>query len=520
MSKEIRCEILVVGGGLGGCAATLSALRLGRKVILTEETDWIGGQLTSQAVSAPDEHPWIESFGGTETYYRLRNGIRRFYRNQYPLLPSARQKIHLNPGNGDVSHLCHEPRVALAMLEQMLAPYFSAGQLLVYTRYKPMKVDVEGDSICSVTFQNMIEGTEKIIHAPFIIDATELGDLLPLTKTEYVVGAESQSDTGEPHAVSGPAEPDNVQSFTYCFVMDYLPDGEYRIPKPEGYEKIRDTQPLQWLQPHPVTLQPRTYCLFEELEGDAYSLWNYRRILDKSQFTEGFFSSDLSLVNWPMNDFCGGNIIDKPKETVDKLLKEAKLLSLSLLYWLQTEAPRADGGFGFSGLRLRSDVVGTEDGLAQYPYIREARRIKPVFRILEQHVASDIRKEQYAESFADSVGIGLYRIDLHPSSLRKPYLDIGCCPFQIPLGALIPIRVKNLIAGNKNIGTTHITNGAYRLHPVEWNIGESAGALAAFCLNTNTQPLAVREKENFLKAYQKTLTNLGITLHWPEAKPV
>ncbi|MGG2474547.1 FAD-dependent oxidoreductase, partial [Rhizobium sp. BR5] len=34
----------------------------------------------------------------------------------------------------------------------------------------------------------------------------------------------------------------------------------------------------------------------------------------------------------------------------------------------------------------------------------------------------------------------------------------------------------------KNIGTTHITNGCYRLHPVEWNIGEVAGMLAAYCL--------------------------------------
>ena len=55
--KEQRTEILVVGGGTGGVAAAL-----GCRVVLTEETDWIGGQLTSQAVP-PDEHRWIESFG-------------------------------------------------------------------------------------------------------------------------------------------------------------------------------------------------------------------------------------------------------------------------------------------------------------------------------------------------------------------------------------------------------------------------------------------------------------------------
>ena len=48
--KELRCDILVAGGGTGGVAAALAAAEAGRSVILTEETDWLGGQLTSQAV--------------------------------------------------------------------------------------------------------------------------------------------------------------------------------------------------------------------------------------------------------------------------------------------------------------------------------------------------------------------------------------------------------------------------------------------------------------------------------------
>ncbi|MFG2629796.1 FAD-dependent oxidoreductase [Streptomyces sp. NPDC048473] len=59
--------MLVVGGGLGGVAAPLAACRAGSTVVLTEETDWIGGRLTAQAVP-PDEHPWIESYGATANY--------------------------------------------------------------------------------------------------------------------------------------------------------------------------------------------------------------------------------------------------------------------------------------------------------------------------------------------------------------------------------------------------------------------------------------------------------------------
>ena len=103
--------------------------------------------------------------------------------------------------------------------------------------------------------------------------------------------------------------------------------------------------------------------------------------------------------------------------------------------------------------------------------------------MLEQHIGTETRRkllktqDVQAESFADSVGVGSYRIDLHPSTGGDNYIDISSLPFQIPLGALIPQRVENLLPACKNLGTTHITNGCFRLHPVEWAIGEAAGAL-------------------------------------------
>ena len=71
-------DILIVGGVTDGCAAAMAAASLGKRVILTEETDWIGGQLTSQAVP-PDEHRWIESFGCTGRYRAFRNLVRQYY---------------------------------------------------------------------------------------------------------------------------------------------------------------------------------------------------------------------------------------------------------------------------------------------------------------------------------------------------------------------------------------------------------------------------------------------------------
>src|SRR6185312_10229009 len=83
---ERRCDVLIVGGGTGGVAATIACARMGMNAVLLEETDWIGGQLTAQGISALDEHDYIEYFGGTSTYYALREGIRRRYRATYPRL--------------------------------------------------------------------------------------------------------------------------------------------------------------------------------------------------------------------------------------------------------------------------------------------------------------------------------------------------------------------------------------------------------------------------------------------------
>ena len=123
-----------------------------------------------------------------------------------------------------------------------------------------------------------------------------------------------------------------------------------------------------------------------------------------------------------------------------------------------------------------------------------------------------------AVEYPDTVGIGAYRIDLHPSTGGDPYIDIACCPFQIPLGALLPVRVENLLAAAKNIATTHVTNGAYRLHPVEWNIGEAAGQLAAFCVRTGTPPGAVRADPARLTAFQAELAQAGVELRWPDVR--
>ncbi len=536
-ARDLTFDVVIIGGGTGGCAAALAALRNGMRVVLTEETDWIGGQLTSQAVP-PDEHPWIEMFGRTQSYAAYRQGVREFYRKHYPLTSEARSRVHLNPGDGGVSRLTHEPRVSKHVLEQMLMPYVSGGKLTVLLRHKPVAADTAGDRVKSVSVKSLESGIQRTLHGKYFIDATELGDLLPLTKTEYVTGFESQKQTGEPSAPAEP-QPQNMQAFTVCFAVDYIEGEDHTIDKPADYDFWRSYVPklqpewpgplLSWKMSHPVTLKvrPVDFIPHGTTPAGILNLWHYRRIANHANFTEGSYPSDITLVNWPQNDYWLGNLYEVSEAEAAKHLRAAKQLSLSLLYWMQTEAPREKGGPGWKGLRLRSDVTGTEDGLAKYPYIRESRRIQAEFTVVEQHVSTEVRmkltgkkrEEVRAERYFDSVGVGSYRIDLHPSSGGNNYIDVSSLPFQIPLGALLPKRMKNLIAGAKNLGVTHITNGCYRLHPVEWNIGEAAGAVAAEAIRTGRLPTEIRNRKPLLEEFQKRLIAQGFELSWPEISP-
>ena len=531
ITGEQRADIAIIGGGLGGVAAAMAAAEAGRSVILTEEFDWLGGQLTSQAVP-PDEHPWIEQFGCTRRYRRLRNGIREYYRRWYPLTPAAADDDQLNPGLGRVSKLCHEPKVALAVLESMLQPLRTQGLLQVLTG-RPVSAEVDGDRVLSVEIEGR-DGDRCQVIAEMFLDATEQGDLLPLTGTEYVTGFESRAETGEPHAPEQ-AQPDNIQAASVCFTVEHRAGEDHTIDRPDEYDHWRSFEPpnwtgrlLSWTAPDPRTLQPMTRTFHPNPDDEQNEiadqskdpgdkeLWRFRRIAARRTFQSGFLFSDITLVNWPMIDYLEGALFDDhDPAAAGHHLERAKGLSRSMLYWMQTEAPRPDGGTGFPGLRLRGDLLGTTDGLAMAPYIRESRRIRALYTVTESDVSQQVRGDRGAVSYPDSVGVGSYRIDLHPSTGGDGYIDVANSPFEIPLRALIPQRMSNLLAAGKNLGTTHITGGCYRLHPVEWNIGESAGLLAAHCLRTGGTPHQIAADENAAADYLRELQADGVETRWP-----
>lgn len=495
------CEILIAGAGMGGLGAALRAAERGHQVCLTEEATWIGGQATAAGVSALDENKFIEMTGGPRLYNEFRRGIRDHYKRTYrPFKPTD----NFNPGGCYVSSLCFEPKIGVQVLEEMLR---ARKNIQLFRRTRVLDLEREGSVITSALLWQIDKQQALKITAKYVLDATEMGDLLPLAKTPYTVGSEPKAETQEPHAAEA-ANPACVQSFTYPFIIEHRPGETHTIAKPGDFEKIRDHQPFGFAFNYSTEYGWRgafAYRMFGEdppipnnMSPGPFFPW--RRVFQGSAYPGAH--TDQALMNWPRQDYHDESVLDRTPLETARVLQNAKKVSMAFLYWLQHDKMTP-------GLKLREDQMGSADGLSQLPYIRESRRLRAQGMVREQDIVFETSPRARATHFADSVGTGFYMVDIHPCGANEKGRMMMPKPFQIPLSALLPKDLTNFLAASKNLGVTHLTNGAYRLHPIEWNIGEAAAMVASLRL----------KGEASTEAVQRELAKAGIQLFWFDDLP-
>ncbi len=522
--KVVKCDVLIAGGGMGGVAAAIALLEeldeedgnaAQIRVCLTEETDWLGGQMTSQGVSALDENWLVESSGATRKYQEMRRLIRQHYTARTKLDAVDIDEDRFNPGDCWVTRLAFEPKVGVTVIDDLLEPFIEDKSLSVFYRLKCVhvqrRVDKKGKThIKSVVAVDLDKGETIEFRPSVVIDATELGDLLPLAGLSYSSGSESRSETGEPHAEET-ADTENVQDFVFPFVVEYKKRNQLHcIDEPHLFKEFLDQNRFSLLG------YKMHSCMRLSLEDGSYRellpFWTYRRLIDRNFFEGSAFDNDIAMINWESNDLRDENIIDVAPEVMAERLARGKALSLGFLYWLQTHVDRDDEGNGYPELFLRRDMLDSADGLSKYPYIRESRRIKAMRTVKETEIASRTNSGARAMLYDDSVGIGHYPIDIHGRKLEGTAQETR--PFQVPLSCLIPVDAENLLPACKNIGVTHITNGAYRLHPIEWAIGTASGALARYCLSNRKSFEQVIKDRELVFAVQRRLIKSGAPIYW------
>ena len=192
LSCTSQYDVVVVGGGAGGTTAAIEAARGGARVLVVEETPWLGGMLTSAGVSAIDGN------------YRLRGGLFGEFTDSL----AARYGGYEALKSGWVSNILFNPRVGADVLRNM------ADEAGVKLRM--------GTSLCHSERSNeslwkltLSDGSH--VRARILIDGTELGEV-----AEAVGAAELRDRV-------------TAQDMTYVAVVK---EYDHPVPaeKPEGYD--------------------------------------------------------------------------------------------------------------------------------------------------------------------------------------------------------------------------------------------------------------------------------------------
>ncbi|MDE1160697.1 MAG: FAD-dependent oxidoreductase [Acidobacteriaceae bacterium] len=504
-AQEKTYDVVIAGAGTGGVAAALQAARLGARVALVEETDWIGGQMTAASVSTMDEGGTITQNSGI--YGEFLHRMTKYYDKRGKSIHTCYYTI--------LSH-CFEPSAAQRVLYSMIEETRAQHHVLdVYLQHRIVRVLTDGDTVTGAVLEPALT-----LHSAVLIDATELGDVLPLTPAAYRIG-NSTSDNIDQSAC--------VQGITYVAVMKKYKKG---VPKelqmhtpPPGYsESLRKRlQMVLRKDGNAATKVPPVDLAMHNV---------YRGLPDSSIPGDVDITKPTEItrseLNWfndfpfYVRDFTGAN-----KTTQ---VCQAKLKTLQMVYYIQHDMGEHDWSVandeGFDGSyneqhscsNIPQEFREIENNLPPIPYFRESRRLIGVYTL----TASDIRREgnpqQAVVNFPSSIAVGDYADDLHGCNREanlEPSLEHAADsppgfrggPFQVPLGSLIPIRVDGLLAAEKNISQSRLANGATRLQPITMLTGQAAGALAAIAVREHLQPRQVRPE-----VVQRTLLDAGAVL--------
>ena len=541
MATFTQYDVVIAGASFGGVAAALAAAADPKvKVVLLEPSEWVGGQATSQGLTRWDETTaaLTESTGSPQSYRDLRDLIRAHYVGKRSKM--GLKQTFFNPGFAGVgptfkdakghdidgNPFAADPQVVRTVLTVLL----KEAAVTVEFGATVTAVDVRDGTVRGVTVASK-SGTDTYVGGVYL-DATDLGDLLPLCEPSglsWVIGAESEADTAEKQAESV-AHPEWIQPITVpiALVWGLADDRANLIPEPPGYDDIRKRQGFGLFK---VDRDGDIHDVFNPT-SPSDTLWNYRQFIDPRNFNDGRLGR--TTMNVGDNDYMARAIPTEPHSADEdaKVIAEARAVSVAFLYYLQNHVPRDDGkGTGYRNIKVDTDAFGTTDGTAPAPYIRESRRLaNPWVRIVQSDI--DAEHGLRAKNFPDSCGIGHYAMDVHVGwyadaggkpenkpgaykpNIGTEYRHIGTAPFQVPLGALLPQELNNFVAACKNIGATHLTSGAYRVHPIEWTIGEAAGVLAAYCTTQKIAPGDVWGSAGHVTAYQSRLLARGTPIFW------
>ncbi len=489
--ESIKYDVIIVGGGAGGTSAAIESSRNGAKTLLIEETDWLGGMLTSAGVSAVDGN------------YKLPSGFWGEFKDSLVSHYGSLDALK----TGWVSNVLFEPRVGNEILKAIASK--EKNLKILYSSKVNSVVQTEQDY-----YNFNINSSRGNFSSKVLIDATELGDILPMLDEDFDIGMDNKTMYGEDIA---PDERNNIiQDLTYVMIL-------------KNFGKSMKTE-------KPINYDPSEfYCSTLSIncpESDK-ALWSSQQMINY-----GKLPNDKIMINWPIygNDYYS-NLLEMNEAKREVVFKKAKEKSMRYLYYIQNE-------LGFDNYSISDEEYDTKDNFPLIPYYREARRIRGITTFSLNYI-----KKPYDQIYAlyrTGVLVGDYPVDhhhdAHPNKKSLPQLSFYPIPsYTLPIGSIISKKTPNFLVAEKSISVSNLVNGTTRLQPVVLQIGQIAGLIASEAVNKNInteqidirtiqtkfldsggyiQPyLDVEKNHNFFKAYQRIgstgiLKGTGLNVGW------
>ncbi len=440
-------DVVVVGGGVGGCAAALSAARCGAKVILIESGGTLGGQAgiglvtPLDAVTTRNTH---KNFGGIlkELCADITEAGEKYCFNDDP------EKRHCS---------LHSPHITKYILLKKLN---EAG---VEVRFHTTLVSAETEENLVKSVVVLDKSGFAVINAKSFIDGTGDADLIVLSNADYVSGSESgvfealsQNGMDNRHfsdeKYSAYTHDGIMQPVSIFFIMGgvdvslaaklnnkRLKFGDIGITR-EKFEawKFAGT------------------CGFE-ITDDRIPMPQGRVLVSRGP------REDMAVVNMSRITGIDGSNADSLNEGELK----AQLQLIAIVDFLQTFIP----GFENSYLIQSANTLG----------VRETRRLKGRYVLTGNEAIRCERRD-------DAIARGSYMIDIHDPNGKSAAVggNLKGDFYDIPYGCLLAKEFDNLLACGRCISSDHIAHSSTRIQGTCILTGQAAGTAAAIALKNHT----------------------------------
>ena len=426
-------DLVVVGGGMAGCCAAVSAARLGCKVALIQNRPVLGGNNSSEVRVGLSGLIYQEPYPRLGTLVDEIGSVGHWTlweANREPDLPRSKKILEIISKNPE-KKIHNAGPAANYGDDKKIQVVENEPNIKLFLNTHVFKAEKDSDRIVAVLGKSIVSGKEFKFTGKLFADCTGDANLGYLAGAKFREGRESKNETGEADA------PENKDNLVMGTSVQW-----YAIEE----DSISSFPVCPW------AVQFNEKNCYKVTRGD----WDWETGLTRDQISDVEYIRDyafrVTYGNW---DFIKNQSVDREKFARERLSWVAYI------------------GGKRESRRLTGDVVLKEQDILEQKVYPDASFTTTWGIDLHYPVKSDYFT---GEPFRTTA----------PTRVIKPY--------AVPYRCLYSNNISNLFMAGRDISVTHVALGTVRVQRTAGMMGEVAGMAASICKKYNALPRDVYEK--------------------------